>query len=272
MDDARTRPRPRGDEAQLFRDFNDELMRTVARSTVASSPQTIEDACAFAWTKFIEQQPDRGRNWQGWLFRTAQREVWALERQHAADWTVRATDIPLAGDDVTDLRDEVEDALSVLRQLPERLQRIVLLRALGFQYREIGEITGDSQARVHVLVKRANSRVFSILEARDARLPQASTRAARLRVLEESPPDWLVDRIGALPQPRFDSSDTVKRRAWRRAALALDDYRTAVGTDEFPPLPSTPPADPTVRAVLQRALRAVTELHQSREPGHGLQR
>lgn len=63
-------PPPRGDEAQLFREFNDDLMRLLAGNVRSSSPQTVEDACAFAWTKFMEHQPDRDQNWRGWLFRT----------------------------------------------------------------------------------------------------------------------------------------------------------------------------------------------------------
>src|ERR1700710_2009220 len=71
----------RGDEAELFRTYNDELMRTVSGAVRDSTPQVVEDACAFAWAKFLECQPDRERNWKGWLFRTAQRQAWRLERE-----------------------------------------------------------------------------------------------------------------------------------------------------------------------------------------------
>jgi DNA-directed RNA polymerase specialized sigma24 family protein len=90
MADPDSRPPARGDEAELCRAYNDELLQTVARSVRASSPQTIEDACAFAWAKFMENQPDRDRNWRGWLFRVAQFESWRLERE-------RSHDIPTQG-------------------------------------------------------------------------------------------------------------------------------------------------------------------------------
>jgi hypothetical protein len=38
-----------------------ELVQSVARSVRVSSPQVVEDACAFAWAKFMENQPDRDR-------------------------------------------------------------------------------------------------------------------------------------------------------------------------------------------------------------------
>ena len=56
-------PGPRGDEAELFRAYDDKLMHVVERSVHGVSQQTIEDACAFAWAQFMAYQPDRDRNW-----------------------------------------------------------------------------------------------------------------------------------------------------------------------------------------------------------------
>src|SRR5919202_3848100 len=81
MADQHRYPPARGDEAELFRDYNDELMRTVARTVGWSTPQVIEDACSFAWMKFMQCQPDRRMNWRGWMFRTAQRKAWELEAE-----------------------------------------------------------------------------------------------------------------------------------------------------------------------------------------------
>src|SRR3954447_25244838 len=83
MATSRPHPAARGDEAELFRSYNDELLRTVAANVHHTSPQVIEDACAFAWAQFLQEQPDRDRNWQGWLFRTAQRQAWALNRDES---------------------------------------------------------------------------------------------------------------------------------------------------------------------------------------------
>src|SRR4051794_32656947 len=81
MADQDLRPPARGDEAELFEAYSHELIRSVAGAVIKTTPQVIEDACAFAWAQFMEHQPDRDRNWRGWLFRTAQREAWRLQRE-----------------------------------------------------------------------------------------------------------------------------------------------------------------------------------------------
>src|SRR5215212_3944993 len=69
-----------GDEADLFRSYNDTLMRRV-RSAVRSSPEVVEDACAIAWAQFLRHQPDRNRAWRAGLFTTAERTAWILDAQ-----------------------------------------------------------------------------------------------------------------------------------------------------------------------------------------------
>ena len=70
------------DEPELFLAFNDDLIRHVSHA-VRASREDIEDACAFAWVEFLRVQPDREREWRGWLFRTAQRQAWKLNARHA---------------------------------------------------------------------------------------------------------------------------------------------------------------------------------------------
>jgi DNA-directed RNA polymerase specialized sigma24 family protein len=131
-----SRPPARGAEGELFRDFNHELMYSVAHAVNARNAQTVEDACAFAWAQFLEHQPDRDRNWRGWLFRTAQRQAWLIEREwrhvplrltesSPASHTYEA---PSPIDDIQ-IHDDVDEALSVVRELPPRLRHIAMLRA-----------------------------------------------------------------------------------------------------------------------------------------------
>jgi hypothetical protein len=61
----------------------------------------------------------------------------------------------------------------------------------------------------------------------DLERPVASPRAARLRELEEVPPDWPRNSIGACPRRSKSGSATIL--AWRRSALVIDDYRVADG-------------------------------------------
>ena len=52
--------RPRAaTKPNLFREFNGELMIHVNSAVFDTTPQNIEDACAFAWTQFLRYQPSR---------------------------------------------------------------------------------------------------------------------------------------------------------------------------------------------------------------------
>ena len=74
----------RGDEPELYLAFNHELVKSIARD-VRATPEDIEDACSFAWIQFFRYQPDRDRNWKGWLYRTAQRETWRLNAERRGE-------------------------------------------------------------------------------------------------------------------------------------------------------------------------------------------
>src|SRR3954471_17014293 len=166
-----------GDEAELFRTPNATLMRDVARSVTLADPGVVEDACSFAWMQFMQHQPDCDRNWHGWMFRAAQREAWRLESQAHEDRPLRTSEDERKTDfgEAIDPRDyqaisvDVDEALSIVRELPPRLQRIAMLRALGLRHAEISEITGDSQARVGHLITRANAGIAEIIADRSAR-------------------------------------------------------------------------------------------------------
>jgi DNA-directed RNA polymerase specialized sigma24 family protein len=268
------RPGPRGDEAELFRVFNDELMQTVAGSVYQSTPQTIEDACAYAWAQFLEHQPDRDRNWQGWLFRTAQRQAWLLERQahenfplRSFEWEDMRETVQGIAEDRLDVHRDVQDALSIIGRLPPRLQRIALLRGLGLRHSDISEITGDSPTRVQQLITRVNDQIHEQLAERMHADDRFSPRAERLWQLETQTPAWLTGRIGKVPRhSRRTSGTTEARRAWRRAAIALDDYRTATGPAPFDELLDAPARDPELERLRRTALRAIECLEHTRAP------
>ena len=167
-------------------------------------PETVEDACSVAWAQFLRHQPDRDRDWRAWLFKTAQREAWALDRargemksltQESKEGRWWITE-PLDPHDAFRERDELEAVVEVLEQLPPRLRRIAFLRATGHRYREISEITGDSRTRVSSLVRRANDYIREALQEINSAEVATPPRAERLHELEASPPDWLLHEIG----------------------------------------------------------------------------
>jgi DNA-binding transcriptional MerR regulator len=269
MADSTPCPPAHGDEAQLFRDYNDDLMRSIARSVRYARPHTVEDACAFAWTKFLQKQPSRDDNWRGWLFRVAQYEAFAIERKARdrqeqpiftlRDEIVAADARPI--DEEVELRGVARAALVVMSQLRSRLRRIVELRAAGFTFSEISEITGDSRTRVAQLATIARDEIAEIRTERVHARKELPARAERLWELEHQTPDWLADKIGRpVKLRRKTGGETVRRRAWRRAALALDDYRTAAGAEALKSMTSTPPADPALRGPHAEALKAISEL------------
>ena len=202
-------PAPRGDEAALFREYNDELMQVISRNVRTSTPDIVEDACAFAWAQFMEHRPDRERNWRGWLFRTAQRQAWILERQAGAELArhgfaqraAAAGGEAMSVDEQEEIRDDVREALGIIAQLSPRLQRVALSRALGLRHNDIAELTGDSPTRVNQLILRANDAIHDILAARRHATHQPAPRAQRLWELERDPPRWLVEKIRAARTP-----------------------------------------------------------------------
>jgi DNA-directed RNA polymerase specialized sigma24 family protein len=281
MADSDGFPPARGDEADLFRGFNDDLMRAVQRDVRDSTPQTIEDACAFAWMKFMKHQPSRERNWQGWLYRVAQREAWRLERERLDDnqhklgplYEVELADPAVSPVETVETRNDVKDALEIVTKLPPRLQRITLLRALGHTYEQIGELTGDSTARAYKLSRQAHDRVRELVEERKRVQGHPSPRAERLWELEQNPPEWLTARIGSqVKLSQKVSGRPVQQRAWRRAALALDDHRQVAGAEAFETMTSEPPTNPTLQRTHVAAVKAMGEFHGLRERERGQER
>ncbi len=214
-----------GDEAALFESFDRHLRRMVRRK-VNTSPDIVDDACAFAWSQFLRYQPDRARAWRSWLVTTAEREALRLHGVEAAhrppDWLDGEPEF----EQQVDIRDRYAErealrrALDLLAEVPERRRNAKVLQVMGFTYAEIADVLGLSKTRVnHFLIDATEI----IREAHERTAPEhepRSPRAARLYELERVPPEWLTRAIGR--PPHIGSEVTL---AWRRAALALDDYR-----------------------------------------------
>jgi DNA-directed RNA polymerase specialized sigma24 family protein len=234
------------------------------------SRENAEDACAHAWLKFLQRQPDRdGQRWKGWLYVTAKREAWRL---NALEFKERE-DLPAPGApdlvDPIDPRDrlservEFQAALQELRKLPPLLQEVVVVRSQVWKQADVAEAMGLSRSRVAQLLVDAALRVSQLNEERhDDERPVASPRAARLRELEDEPPLWLTNAVGMRPSRSKSSSGVVL--AWRRAALVIDDYRSAYCHDSPSDAIGPTPIDAEARRFHQRAERAITEVADER--------
>src|SRR3954466_11280597 len=67
----------------FYERHQERLRRQVSRYTPAS-PETAEDACAYAWLQWARLRPDQSHAWR-WLFLVAWREAWRLHRIEARD-------------------------------------------------------------------------------------------------------------------------------------------------------------------------------------------
>ena len=139
-----------------------------------------------------------------------------------------ATREPLDPRDRLEERLEFLAAMEEVRQLPKHLRAVVLLRAQFGRHRDVAEVLGVSTARVAHLLQHVGVYLQERMQLRaELERPAASPRAARLRELELDPPAWLVEAIGRAPP--FNTSSARPVLAWRRAALAIEDYRAEVG-------------------------------------------
>jgi DNA-directed RNA polymerase specialized sigma24 family protein len=119
----------------------DRLLRQVSRYTPAS-PETVEDACAFAWLQWARLRPDQSRA-SRWLFLVAWREARRLHHIEArdADRTVGLA----ASERLEDRRLDPEPSVALrdaLARLRPRQRRLLTMQAAGLTYGEMAAATG----------------------------------------------------------------------------------------------------------------------------------
>jgi RNA polymerase sigma factor (sigma-70 family) len=264
----------RGDEAELFESFNRTLLRTVRRRVNRVPDAMIEDACATAWMKFLRCQPDRDGPWKGWLVRVAINDALALDRAEHGVRHLGAGEEMEHRDVVAEPADprpspqierlELREALELLSRVPERRREAVVLQLAGLKYNEIAEALGLSYTRVNALLAEGHAHVRGDVHAREATWSQ-HPRVARLQQLEEAPPQWLTNLLGKVP----GSHRSAALLAWRRAALAVEDYRVELGAQRLEDGLGTRPSRPDAARRYDRATDTIAHLQQSRQLEHG---
>jgi hypothetical protein len=90
---------------------------------------------------------------------------------------------------------------------------------------------------------------------------------ARLRELEQQPPEWLSKVVGTCPERSKSSAGVIL--AWRRAALAVDDYRRSTGYEHPCEAIGFAPRELAERRAYVAAERAITRMAEERDRRKG---
>jgi RNA polymerase sigma factor (sigma-70 family) len=162
-----------GDVAELYA-RNAGLVRGQVCSGVSAPDAVIDDACQFAWVRLLHHRHRVGRERAvSWLITTALHEVFKLVRRDGHDLSLeqlleeggelrinRSAPAP-EGTVAARLR------LELLRELPERQERLMWLQGLGFSY---PEMAGEAEMTVRTVERQLMKARRSIrrLEAGDA--------------------------------------------------------------------------------------------------------
>jgi RNA polymerase sigma factor (sigma-70 family) len=150
-------PSRRDDVAAYFAANATRLERTVARHVNASAP-TVEDACATAWCVLV-RRADIRLDAQGfwWLYRVAVHEAWKLTGEERRAPSVDVDELAECLSSSVEVTEHAEQrqTLRLLRELPERQARILVLRAYGFTYAEIARMTGATLRTIDRQLRRA---------------------------------------------------------------------------------------------------------------------
>jgi DNA-directed RNA polymerase specialized sigma24 family protein len=149
--------------ALMYAADNGELHRLVERR---GSPEqaTVEDACAFAWTRLltaeqVDLRPPRCHA-LAWLTTVAVHEAWrlnAIGRRAGAFDPDMVDAISIGRERAVSIHDVAAQhlRLDLVAQIPERPRRFLLRLALGYSYDEISLAEGVSHTTTNRQIARA---------------------------------------------------------------------------------------------------------------------
>ncbi len=141
-------------------------LEQIVRTDVRAPEPVVEDACQFAWGSLLAHATRvRAEAALSWLATTAVREAWRLMRTRERDVPLESNDLAGSGSReptsavMTEALVEDRELLKLIRELPERQQRILWLRGLGLSYEEIAAYTGDTPRTVDRQLRRGRRRI-----------------------------------------------------------------------------------------------------------------
>jgi len=147
------------------------LVRGQVCNEVTASEAVIDDACQFAWIRLLHHRHRVGRDRAvSWLITTALHEVFKLVRRDSHDLSLEQLMEETGDLRITRTAPAPEEAvgarlrLELLRELPERQERLMWLQGLGFSYPEMATQTGATVRTVDRQLTKAR-RTVRALEA-----------------------------------------------------------------------------------------------------------
>ena len=147
------------------------LVRGQVCSEVTAPDAVIDDACQFAWIRLLHHRHRVGHECAvSWLITTALHEVFKLVRRESHDLSLEQL-----MEETGDLRINrtapapeetvgVRLRLELLRELPERQERLIWLQGLGFSYPEMA-VEADLSVRTVERQLMKGRRNLRLLEA-----------------------------------------------------------------------------------------------------------
>lgn len=150
-----------GDEASfeaLFNRHYDMVYGVLFRLT--GTRQEAEDLAQEVFLKLYRKPLWREENVAGWLYRVALNMGYnalrtAIRRERREQTAGRAADSPPCPEDEVSLRETQRRVREALAKLPDREAWLLVLREMGFSYRELADIVGVKPGSVGTLLVRA---------------------------------------------------------------------------------------------------------------------
>ncbi len=138
------------------------LVRGQVRQEVTASDAVVDDACQFAWIRLLHLRHRVRRDKAiSWLITTALHEAFKLVRRDGYELSLE--EVMEETDDLRISRsapapEEIVEPrlrLGLLRELPERQERLMWLRGLGFTYPEMARETDATVRTVERQLSKA---------------------------------------------------------------------------------------------------------------------
>ena len=192
-----------------------------------TTPEIVDDACAFAWMK-LRRATSRGARpcsrGCGPSRGTRRSSSHRLSRRSCSASTPTSTrrDARLprraAGRTTAQGLLELRERLA---QLPPRQREMVFLHAAGWRYDEIAEHLGRQQTPGQPAARRRPASSMREMDMRELE-PNVAAGAPASRAIEDEPPQYIVASIGRQPTRRTASTGSEAATARVEAARARD--------------------------------------------------